>query len=99
MCAVPGTQQAPGVAPNPPRENEDVAFEQGFPGRRVPWLLQGRVRTSEALAIDRDNMKSKVREIVVDSHSYIWAVTERDWHTVNIKVWAKGNRRTPWFEV
>ena len=44
-------------------------------------------------------MKSKVREIVVDSHSYMWTVTELDWHTVNIKVWVKGNTRTPWFEV
>ena len=44
-------------------------------------------------------MKPKVRKIVVDLNTYVWGVTELDWHTVNIKVWVKGNKRVPWFEV
>ncbi len=44
-------------------------------------------------------MKAKVRKITVDTEKYVWAVTEVDWHTVNLKVWVEGNKRMPWFEV
>ena len=44
-------------------------------------------------------MKSKVRDIIVDSESYVWGVSEEDWHNVRIKVWKGGNKRIPWFEI
>jgi len=47
----------------------------------------------------RNPMKSKVRNISVGDDQFVWGVTEQDWQTVNIKVWKKGNKRIPWFEV
>ena len=44
-------------------------------------------------------MKSKVREISVDACVYVWGVTERDWHTIRLKVWVKGKKHVPWFVV
>ena len=44
-------------------------------------------------------MKSKIREINVDSCTYVWRVTELDWHTIRLKVWIKGNKKFPWFIV
>ncbi|TDR14635.1 hypothetical protein C8D91_2943 [Marinicella litoralis] len=44
-------------------------------------------------------MKSKIRKITVESNQYIWAVSEKEWHTVTIKVWVEGHKRNHWFEV
>ena len=44
-------------------------------------------------------VKSKIREIQVDSQTYIWRVIEIDWETVLLKVWIKGQKKAPWFSV
>ena len=44
-------------------------------------------------------MKSKVRRITVDDEQYVWSAVETEWDTVLIKVWAAGDKRSPWFSV
>jgi hypothetical protein len=55
--------------------------------------------TAVALNAARFNMKSKVRNIVIDNEKFVWSVTEIDWNYVCIKVWAKGVKAQPWFQV
>ncbi len=44
-------------------------------------------------------MKSKIRNIVVDSEPYVWSVTKEDGHSVKIRVWKGSNKRCPMFQI
>ncbi len=41
----------------------------------------------------------KVRKIVVDETSFHWAVQERFWPEVYLKVWFEGKKSKPWLVV
>jgi hypothetical protein len=70
------------------RENRTPGSVQGAPGNRCPYCDEG-----------QQSMKSKVRNIVVDSETYVWGVSKEDGHNVKIKVWKGGNKRIPLFEI